>query len=263
MKKLLFISLLLLSGSLFAIPAYSWVTGSWGTCSEVCGGGIQNRIVACEHYEGAIVDDSNCSYSPKPAESQACNTNPCTYEWLTGAWSKCSVTCGTGTKTRDVSCKKVESDTIVADENCALGEKPVLEEVCILDPCTVDEDVVDEDMVDEDVVDEDMVDEDMVDEYLPCEANSDPDIIVDEDATDEELIDENDEMPLIDANETPDEAEVKDEIQTPDETETPDESQNNDNSVASDDEPIVDEVMNDADVTEEKDKSDGCSCLII
>ncbi len=55
---------------------YSWQTDSWGACSEPCGGGSQTRSVWCQRNDGVTVADSYCS-SPKPATSQACNTQTC------------------------------------------------------------------------------------------------------------------------------------------------------------------------------------------
>jgi hypothetical protein len=251
MRKLFFISLMLFSGSLFAGPGYYWDADAWGECSVICGTGTQTRTIVCKDSGGNVIDDSNCDYLTKPDESQACIADPCTYTWETGSWGDCSEDCGGGIRARTVSCKEVETVTIVDDSNCEAGSKPAVSEACNIDPCVVDEDVVDEDFVEEDVVDEDFVEEDLVDE----------------DMVDDELVDGNDEMPLIDANETPDEVvdenQTPDKTQTPDETETPDESQSNDTSVTTDDEPTADEVTDDTDTAEEKDKSNGCSCLII
>lgn len=58
--------------------SYSWQTGSWGVCSETCGGGSQFREVICVQIPGGLpVEDTFCSSDPKPATSQACNTEPC------------------------------------------------------------------------------------------------------------------------------------------------------------------------------------------
>jgi len=243
MKKLLFISLMFFS-VLLAGAAYTWSSGEWSECSAVCGTGTQTRTVVCKDFGDSIVDDSYCSSSPKPDESKLCIADPCNYIWEAGTWGECSEDCGGGTKARVVSCKEAETGNLVDDSNCDSGAKPIEFEACNIEPCAVDEDFVEEDLVDEDVADE-------------------------------ELIDENDETQQVDENvtsddtETPDEVEVKDENQSPDETETPDEtevpdeSENNDINITSDDDPSVDETTNDADTTEEKGKSDGCSCLVI
>ena len=58
--------------------SYFWSTGAWGVCSATCGGGVQTRPVFCTRTDiVAVVDDSYCPSSPKPATSQACNTEAC------------------------------------------------------------------------------------------------------------------------------------------------------------------------------------------
>jgi hypothetical protein len=58
--------------------SYSWQTGTWGECSEICGGGSQFREVICIQIPGGQpVEDALCSADPKPATSQTCNTEPC------------------------------------------------------------------------------------------------------------------------------------------------------------------------------------------
>ena len=57
--------------------SYSWITGSYGSCSVSCGGGTQSRSVSCRNDQtGAIVSDSFCSGS-KPSTSRSCNTQSC------------------------------------------------------------------------------------------------------------------------------------------------------------------------------------------
>lgn len=56
---------------------YSWVVGDCGECSVSCGGGTCRRDVYCQREEdGERVADSFCS-DPRPADEEACNTEPC------------------------------------------------------------------------------------------------------------------------------------------------------------------------------------------
>uniref|UniRef100_A0A8C9WC28 Papilin n=1 Tax=Scleropages formosus TaxID=113540 RepID=A0A8C9WC28_SCLFO len=85
----------------------SWKMGEWSACSAPCGGGSQTRSVQCISHEGIgsrVVEDSICaSYSSQPVSQQSCNLQPCPRYSVT-RWSQCSVTCGTGEQTREVTC---------------------------------------------------------------------------------------------------------------------------------------------------------------
>src|SRR5678816_1528807 len=56
---------------------YTWIAGAFGTCSAVCGGGLQSRVVACVRSDGVLVEDNSCT-SPRPDAQQACNVQSCT-----------------------------------------------------------------------------------------------------------------------------------------------------------------------------------------
>ncbi|XP_076803784.1 thrombospondin type-1 domain-containing protein 4-like isoform X2 [Clavelina lepadiformis] len=114
---------------------YEWFAGQWGTCSSKCGNGVQERKVTCLSVtpEGAmavaeLVDlRTQCDVREKPATEQACNTQACGSRWHYTPWTECSVSCGGGSRTRDVQC---------LDENrhfsslCNIAEKPKDAERC-------------------------------------------------------------------------------------------------------------------------------------
>ncbi|XP_067470420.1 papilin isoform X1 [Thunnus thynnus] len=85
----------------------SWKTGEWNTCSVTCGGGSQVRSVQCISHDASgprVVEDAVCAaYSEAPPSLQTCNMQKCA-EYKVTRWSQCSVTCGTGEQTREVTC---------------------------------------------------------------------------------------------------------------------------------------------------------------
>lgn len=58
------------------LDVYHWDAGDWGTCSETCGGGTQNRVVSCRNQNGQVVSDGNCE-GTKPDTSRDCNIQAC------------------------------------------------------------------------------------------------------------------------------------------------------------------------------------------
>ena len=112
---------------------YSWNVGSFGTCSEPCGGGTQTRTVVCQDSGGATVADSFCT-TTKPATAQSCNVQACeTYSWNVGAFGTCSEPCGGGTQTRTVVCQDSGGAT-VADSFCTTT-KPATAQSCNVQTC--------------------------------------------------------------------------------------------------------------------------------
>jgi len=88
-----------------ACPIYTWVAGSWDSCSASCGSGTQTRSVDCYSSAGNVIVPSGCDMSLKPEESQACNLASCEGpHWHAGEWSNCTEACGGGVQSRTVQC---------------------------------------------------------------------------------------------------------------------------------------------------------------
>eukprot|EP00795_Rhopilema_esculentum_P015293 gene15293-6507_t len=83
--------------------------GPWepiGTCSKSCGRGEKLIIRRCENPKPAH-GGKDCSKLGETNQTVACNLKPCPVDGGYGPWSSygsCSVSCGTGTKTRTRSC---------------------------------------------------------------------------------------------------------------------------------------------------------------
>jgi hypothetical protein len=65
-----------------------------------------------------------------PATTEACFVlSNCSYAWVEGAWSACSNTCGSGIRTRSVTC--IRSDgALVESASCVASAKPPISEAC-------------------------------------------------------------------------------------------------------------------------------------
>lgn len=119
----------------------SYTTGTWGACSEECGGGNQYRPVHCIQFQqGTAVEvvDSKCSGEVMPADSQVCGTAACpAYEWTEEDWSACSFTCGGGEKTRSVAkcVNEAANNAIVDDAFCSESARPDSTQVCNVQSC--------------------------------------------------------------------------------------------------------------------------------
>ena len=128
-----------------------WITSAWSSCDQDCGPQIATRKVVCATRMGQVFSDDVCltvhtGRQSKPADTRQCpERSTCSKSlWFTSEWSTCSVTCGTGSKTRHVFCGHVDEITgkMVPDEDeskCIADLKPQSVRECEYNtPCTID-----------------------------------------------------------------------------------------------------------------------------
>ena len=108
----------------------SWSDNDWGECSEICGGGNQERIVDCRDSNGNVLDNNMCTHIlPKPLSFRDCNTNIVCSDWDLGSWGECSKPCNTGSRKRN-------KPTCAEGNICREEDKPTIEtEKCNTDLC--------------------------------------------------------------------------------------------------------------------------------
>uniref|UniRef100_A0A8C5W4B4 GON domain-containing protein n=1 Tax=Microcebus murinus TaxID=30608 RepID=A0A8C5W4B4_MICMU len=106
-------------------PCPQWAYGSWGECSQPCGGGVRTRLVACHRANGERFPDLSCEILDKPPDREQCNTHACPRDaaWSAGPWNPCSVSCGRGHKQRNVHCLAKDGSRLEID-HCKHLPKP-------------------------------------------------------------------------------------------------------------------------------------------
>ncbi|ELR55619.1 A disintegrin and metalloproteinase with thrombospondin motifs 20 [Bos mutus] len=87
-------------------PCPQWNYGSWGECTQTCGGGIKSRFVICQFPNGQLSQEQNCEMLNKPPSVVQCHIRACPDDvsWHRGPWKSCSASCGKGLKYREVLC---------------------------------------------------------------------------------------------------------------------------------------------------------------
>nr|XP_041574315.1 A disintegrin and metalloproteinase with thrombospondin motifs 7 [Taeniopygia guttata] len=114
-----------------AAPAKpSWEVGNWSECSATCGLGAVWRAVRCSSGS-----DGGCPAADRPVPARRCSLRPCS-AWRVGNWSKCSRSCGGGTKVRDVHCVDTRDQRLLRPFHCQAGlPQPPAQLPCHSAPC--------------------------------------------------------------------------------------------------------------------------------
>ncbi|XP_064608758.1 thrombospondin type-1 domain-containing protein 4-like isoform X1 [Liolophura sinensis] len=120
---------------------YTWKIAGFKQCTASCAGGTQETNVVCVKGQSeAVVTDENCvGKSRPPSNIVVCNSQPCPPQWLAKGWGPCSTTCGEGSRTRLVECRKKISSTLsvsVSADLCLDQTRPVSYGQCNNKPCS-------------------------------------------------------------------------------------------------------------------------------
>ncbi|KAB1270423.1 A disintegrin and metalloproteinase with thrombospondin motifs 20 [Camelus dromedarius] len=69
-------------------PCPRWSYGSWGECTQTCGGGIKSRFVICQFPNGQMSREQNCEILNKPPSVAQCHVHACPDDvsWHRGPW---------------------------------------------------------------------------------------------------------------------------------------------------------------------------------
>ncbi|XP_071960015.1 A disintegrin and metalloproteinase with thrombospondin motifs 9-like [Antedon mediterranea] len=112
-----------------------WETGPWSQCSSSCGTGVRTRVVRC--MNGSSVAPLSVCPTDKPTNVKSCHRKHCkAFKWRTDSWTKCSKTCGSGTRTRRAVCQN-RRGIEVNEGHCNVDTKPRLTKKCNREACPV------------------------------------------------------------------------------------------------------------------------------
>ncbi|XP_029434995.1 A disintegrin and metalloproteinase with thrombospondin motifs 12 isoform X2 [Rhinatrema bivittatum] len=111
-----------------------WWVGEWQKCSTTCGpSGEKKRTVLCIQTVGSdeqALPAKDCQHLPKPKAHFSCNRDIlCPSDWTVSNWSECTVTCGGGLRSRNVTCTKNKG------EPCDISKRPNSKALCGLQQC--------------------------------------------------------------------------------------------------------------------------------
>ncbi|XP_034880141.1 ADAMTS-like protein 3 isoform X2 [Mirounga leonina] len=121
-------------------PEPFWELSNWTHCSATCGHlGARVQRPQCVMANGQEVSEAFCQHLPKPlAGFQPCNIRDCPSRWFTSAWSECSVSCGEGFHSRQVTCGRATAGgtrQVMSPRACAPRERPPGRRPCSGHPC--------------------------------------------------------------------------------------------------------------------------------
>ncbi|GBP58342.1 Papilin [Eumeta japonica] len=104
-----------------------WVLSKFTGC-DTCMSNVRTRTAYCATKDRKVVNDSFCSYHPKPVLETDCEGTKkpkCEAIWYASQWGPCSVKCGKGVKIRRVFCGLFDGSSVteVEDDKCDSSTK--------------------------------------------------------------------------------------------------------------------------------------------
>ncbi|XP_068107345.1 A disintegrin and metalloproteinase with thrombospondin motifs 12 isoform X2 [Hyperolius riggenbachi] len=117
-----------------------WWAGEWQECSTTCGpSGEKKRTILCIKTVGSdeqALPSENCNHLTQPKSYVSCNRDIlCPSSWSVSSWSQCTVTCGGGVQTRNVTCPKHNNPA------CDPSKRPNSKALCGLQQCPLQRNV--------------------------------------------------------------------------------------------------------------------------
>uniref|UniRef100_W5M2D1 ADAM metallopeptidase with thrombospondin type 1 motif 13 n=1 Tax=Lepisosteus oculatus TaxID=7918 RepID=W5M2D1_LEPOC len=115
-----------------------WRVQESGPCSVSCGLGAARRTVSCVRFEqgrDSEVPPELCPELEKPPALVPCLVQVCTFSWAVQEWTKCSVSCGFGIQSRQVSCVGPATPHPLSPLFCMHLPKPITIQGCHLQDC--------------------------------------------------------------------------------------------------------------------------------
>ncbi|XP_020032200.2 ADAMTS-like protein 3 [Castor canadensis] len=121
-------------------PEPFWEPGNWTHCSATCGHlGARVQRPQCVLANGQEVSEGLCDPLRKPrAGFQPCNIRDCPARWFASMWSECSVSCGRGSHSRQVTCRRMKANgtvQVMSSQACPTKDRPLVRKPCSRRPC--------------------------------------------------------------------------------------------------------------------------------